>query len=86
MTPTPIYRVVSMEAGDYRNLYNHEIAVQLIPEDEIHDLSKGRVSEDGYVPSPSLRVSVTEEVFHQLRVGMVYQVAFTPAQLPGVPA
>lgn len=82
MSPTPIYRVTSMEAFDADTLYTHEITVQPIPEDEVTDLAAGKVSEEGYERPIEMRVNVSEEVFHKLRVGMLYQVAFMPAALP----
>lgn len=83
MTLIPVYRVVSMEASEYRNLYNYEITLQPIPEDEAIDLAKGRVMEEYERPAKQ-RVNVSEDTFHSLRVGMIYQIAFAPAQFKEV--
>lgn len=83
MSLLPVYRVTSMEASDYQNLYNYEITLQPIPEDEAIDLAKGRAEEEYERPAKQ-RVNVSEDVFHSLRVGMIYQIAFAPAQLSEV--
>jgi len=70
-----------MEASDMNALYSHEIILQPIPEDEAIDLTNGVVSQAGYERHDELRMNVSEEVFHSLRIGMLYQPAFSPANL-----
>jgi hypothetical protein len=76
MRLNPVYRVISMEADDTCLLYSHEIILQPIDESELADLKKGVVSADGYERRSQIRMNVSEEVFHSLRVGMLYQPAF----------
>jgi len=81
MKPNPVYRVTSMEADNTRELYSHEIILQPLDESEVSDLARGIVDPDGYERSVAIRMHVSEEVFHSLRIGMVYQPAFSPANL-----
>lgn len=81
MRLNPVYRVTSMEADDTDILYAYEIILRPIDEYELTDLSKGVVSPDGYERGKDIRMNVSEEVFHSLRVGMLYQPAFSPVNL-----
>jgi hypothetical protein len=82
MKLNPAYRVISMEADDTDILYSHEIILQPIDESELEDLSKGVVSADGYERRSQIRMNVSEEVFHSLRVGMLYQPTFATFVFP----
>lgn len=82
MAANPLYRVTFMQASEPSSLYNYDITLQPIPEDESADLAAGTVSKDGYERHKEIIVNVSEEVFHSLRVGMVYQMAFSSAKLP----
>jgi hypothetical protein len=84
MSPIPVYRVISMEASKPSVLYNYEITLQVINESESNDLANGFVSEFGYDDETKITVNVTEDVFHSLRIGMIYQIAFAPANLKEV--
>lgn len=81
MRPNPVYRVTSMEAFDMNFIYSHEIILRPIPEDEAIDLANGTVSQSGYERKDEIHMHVSEEVFHSLRIGMLYQPAFSPANL-----